>query len=162
VLLTPEIAIVFFGGFEQFPTAIGGVETTAIAQALHFGVAQRFEAARDLKILLQHPQRVHATDRRRYWQAHGIAKRFSGSHRAVPHHLSAAAHALHAEHRRTATIQLRKHLLLKAAKIRIEAVQGHLHRVEGKALRQHFEMYGRILVACKANEPDFAFFLGLY
>jgi hypothetical protein len=37
MLLAPEIAVIVFGGLEQFATAVGCVEMTAISQALHLG-----------------------------------------------------------------------------------------------------------------------------
>jgi hypothetical protein len=50
--------------------------------------------------------------------------RFRGRHSAVAHHLAAAAHTLHPERRNSLPGRLRQHLLFKAAKCRIEAIQG--------------------------------------
>ena len=82
-----------------------------------------------------------------------------GRDASVPHHFSTPSQAFHSEHCDSATRGFRHDLGFKTAESGVEAVQRHLHSVEGKIVLQHFQVNLRIFVPGKSDEANFALLL---
>ncbi len=101
-----------------------------------------------------------AADRGGDGQAHGIAQALLGSDGAVANEFAAASQTFHAERGDTATVRFGQDVSFKAAEGRVAAIERHLHGIEGKIVRQHFQMDFGIFVAGESDEADFALLLG--
>src|ERR1700685_482803 len=126
--------------------AITRRRSASLTKALHFLGRHRFEAARNSHVLVQHVQRVDAANSGGDRQAHCIAKSFFRPHDAILDRLAVTPEALHAERCNPPPLKFREHLLLEATKSCIKTVKRHLDSVEWVIVRQHFEMYRRILM----------------
>ena len=58
MLLPPDRAVEFLGGFVEFQVAICRDEGAAVAERLHLSLRPRLESARDREVLMQHGERT--------------------------------------------------------------------------------------------------------
>lgn len=154
VLFAAHVAVVFHRSFEELVAAVGGPLVDAIFEGAPLGLGHGLEIAGDGEVLLEDFERIHAADGGRDGEAHGVTQAFFDSHGSMRDHFARAAETFHAEDGDAAAIGLRQDALLEAAVAGVEGVEGHLHRVEGKIVAEHFEMDGRIFVAGEANPAD--------
>src|SRR6202030_2669084 len=52
------------------------------------------------------------------------------------------------------------HVGLEATKSRVQAIERHLHSVEGEAVGKHLQMNRRIFMSCEPEKPHLALLLG--
>src|SRR5665647_1353950 len=112
--------------------------------------------------LLKHLQGIAAGDHHTGREVQRIVQAFDRSHcPAVKDY--PVSHRLHAEHTCPLTQEGRQHILLKALKMGIQYVQGHLDRVEPESMAgchlEHFYVYTGTLVPGEPGIADLSFVL---
>jgi hypothetical protein len=130
MLLPPNASVVFFCGFEQLKVAITRRRSASLTEHLRLLGRNRFKAARNSQVLVQHVQRVDTANCGRDRQTHCITKRFFRTHDAILDRLAVASEALHAERCNPPPLKFREHLLLEAPIGRIKTVERRLDSVE--------------------------------
>src|ERR1700679_2697106 len=83
MLLSANSTVVFFCCFVQLEMAITRRRSASLAERMHRLRRQRFEAARNFHVLMQHLQRVDTANCGRDRQAHCVTKRLSRSNAAI-------------------------------------------------------------------------------
>ena len=92
--------------FVWLEAAVGRGRRAASAQGLHLALSHRLKAAHDAQVLVQHVQRVHATNSGSDGEAHRVTQHFLSLNNAGFYPPRGAAHALHAQRRHASPIDL--------------------------------------------------------
>src|ERR1039458_3850815 len=161
VLFAPNVAVIFGSHFEEFIPSVSRKLTALVSQLFQFGSRERLEIRGDSKGLFKNFHRVDTANRSCDRQTHGIAQSLLSRDASMSHHFPAAAQTFHSQNSDPAARCLWQYMRLKTAKGGVETIQGHLHCVEGKIVRQHPQVNLRILVPGESNETNLALLLGI-
>ena len=93
MLLSPNSSVVFFCCFVQLEMAITRRRSASLTERMHRLRRQRFEAARNFHVLMQHLQRVDTANCGRDRQTHCITKRLFRPHDTILDRLQVASEA---------------------------------------------------------------------
>jgi hypothetical protein len=147
---------VALGRLVQLEAPVGGHVRAALLERAPLRFRHGLQSPGQPEVLLQHAQGVDPADRGGDGEAHRVAERLGGGHRALLY-AGAVAEALHADDADPAADQHGEHPGLEAPEAGVEAVQRELDGVEREAAGEHVEMDGRVLVPGEADETGLAF-----
>ena len=160
MLLASLFSIMLGGRLVQLESSVARIFVDA---ALVFASAPDRSSVRTSRAIFRFCRstfmRIDSRHRRADRQAHRITQRLTHSSSLLLDRAAVAAEALHADRGDLAARQLRQHALLKAAEVRVEAVQWKLTRVERIVERKHPQMDIGILVTGEAHVADLSLLL---
>src|SRR5258708_29693753 len=161
VVFGPKFAVIFGGHFEEFIPPVSRKQTALVSQLFQFASREWLEIRGDGKVLIKNFHRVDTANRSCNRQTHGIAQSLLNRYTSVSHHFPTAAQTFHTQDSDPAARCLWQYMRLKTAKGGVETIQGHLHCVERKIVRQHLQVNLRILVPGESHETSLALLLGI-
>src|SRR6267378_3697870 len=161
VLFAPNFAVIFGSHFEEFIPSVSRKLTALVSQLFQFGSREWLEIRGDSKVLIENFHRVDTANRSCNRQTHSIAQSLLSRYTSMSHHFPTAAQTFHSQDSDPAARCLWQYMRLKTAEGGVETIQGHLHCVEGKIVRQHLQVNLRILVSGESNETNLALLLGI-
>jgi hypothetical protein len=152
MLFAPHFAVMFGSHFEEFISSVSRELTALVSQFFQLSGREWLEIRGDSKVPIENFHRLDTANPSCNRQTHGIAQSLLSRYASMSHHFPTAAKTFHFWHSDPAARCLWQYVRLKTAKDGVETVQRHLHRVEGKIVRQHLQVNLRILVPGESNE----------